>query len=183
MYYLSQIGKELGAKPENEEVEILAQHPRWTELCEKYGKPTIQRATAEDIDVGNTLAARLMTFSLYRVKDDGAGREERTLVVPKTVSVYRLKSLVGPIFGLRTMRVRLILEGGETEFVGAESASDEDSGAEEAEGKEKKEERERGKWVSRDVEIVDSTREVGFWVEGKEARLRVEDRGPFRVKR
>lgn len=29
-------------------------------------------------------------------------------------------------------------------------------------------------WERREVELIDSTREVGFWVEGKEARVRVE---------
>lgn len=33
---------------------------------------------------------------------------------------------------------------------------------------------EEGKWVQREVELVDSTREVGFWIEGGEARVRVE---------
>ena len=38
------------------------------------------------------------------------------------------------------------------------------------------EERNRSKWERREVELVDSTREVGSWVEGKEARIRVEVR-------
>ena len=35
---------------------------------------------------------------------------------------------------------------------------------------------ERQGWQRREMELVDGTREVGFWVEGKEARVRVERR-------
>ena len=31
-----------------------------------------------------------------------------------------------------------------------------------------------GRWVRREVELLDGTREVGFWIEGREARVRVE---------
>lgn len=42
--------------------------------------------------------------------------------------------------------------------------------------KEKEKEKEKGLWVRREIELVDSTRPVGFWVEGREARVRVERR-------
>lgn len=35
---------------------------------------------------------------------------------------------------------------------------------------------ERGMWVKREVELDGGTREVGFWVEGMEATIRVERR-------
>ena len=34
----------------------------------------------------------------------------------------------------------------------------------------------QGKWVRREVELVDGTREVGHWIEGMEAKVRVEYR-------
>ena len=37
--------------------------------------------------------------------------------------------------------------------------------------------RRKGKWVRREVELVDGTREVGFWIEDRMARVRVEVRG------
>ena len=51
-----------------------------------------------------------------------------------------------------------------------EEAEDEDFGNEEEGG------RRKGKWVRREVELVDGTREVGFWIEEREARVRVEVR-------
>ena len=39
-------------------------------------------------------------------------------------------------------------------------------------GREEKEE--EGRWKRREMELVDGTREVGFFVEGAEARVRVE---------
>lgn len=30
------------------------------------------------------------------------------------------------------------------------------------------------KWVQREEELVDGTKDVGFWIEGKEARVRVD---------
>lgn len=40
-------------------------------------------------------------------------------------------------------------------------------------GKNKKD---KNLWARRAIELVDSTRPVGFWIEGKEARVRVERR-------
>lgn len=58
------------------------------------------------------------------------------------------------------------------------SEDDESAGVVERREKKKEKEREKGKnlWVRREIELVDSTRPVGFWVEGKEARVRVERR-------
>ena len=36
--------------------------------------------------------------------------------------------------------------------------------------------RKAGKWAQREEELVDGTKDVGFWIEGKEARVRVESR-------
>lgn len=35
-------------------------------------------------------------------------------------------------------------------------------------------EEDKGRWVARDIELLDGIRDVGYWIEGKEARVRVE---------
>ena len=120
-------------------------------------------------------------------------------LIPRTVDVYRLKGIVGRLFGIRPMSCKLIWETGEWDPVGEEagwSVSEDESDCEvdeRVEGgsdgenndvlrKGKRdglwrgggEERQKGKWVRREMELVDGTREVGFWIEGKEARVRVE---------
>ena len=72
------------------------------------------------------------------------------------------------------MWVRLVVEGGEEEFVREESEDEEEEGGDRVEV--------RGRWVQRDVEMVDSTREVGTWVESGTARVRVERRGRWPYK-
>ena len=178
MYYLAQIARDLGARPPEEEAVVLKAHPRWAELCERYGAPTIKREGTGQEDRENTLGARLVTLRLKMRRGEGAEVVEKELVVPKTVSVYRLKSLVGPLFGLRPMCAQLVVEGGEEEFVRDESGEEsEDEDEEGGDGIEV-----RGRWVQRDVEMVDSTREVGTWVDKAIARVRVEDRGMWPYK-
>ena len=36
--------------------------------------------------------------------------------------------------------------------------------------------RKAGRWAQREEELVDGTKDVGFWIEGKEARVRAESR-------
>ena len=40
----------------------------------------------------------------------------------------------------------------------------------------KKKEKNKGRFIPREVELVDGTRQVGFWIEEKEAKVRVEVR-------
>ena len=92
------------------------------------------------------------------------------------------------------MYLRLIWETGEWDPVAASWATDDEArwsvGSEESEGseddgEEEEEEEEgkedgtaqKGKFIRREVELVDGTREVGFWIEEREARVRVEVRG------
>ncbi|KAL8736158.1 MAG: hypothetical protein Q9166_000313 [cf. Caloplaca sp. 2 TL-2023] len=121
----------------------------------------------------------------------------RTLVkeIPKQIDIYRLKAIVGRAFGLPAMGARLVLETDEWDPVLAgrpeegdwscseDEWSDEISeGGEERvkemEGKRERKEKGMGKglWVRREIELVDSTRPVSFWIEGKEAMVRVEKR-------
>jgi len=101
--------------------------------------------------------------------------------------VYALKGIIGRLFGLKPMSLKLIWETGEWDPVAGADDRDEDSdleqdvdlgeGKREADGRgEKEEERDNGRWVQREEELVDGTKDVGFWVEGREARVRIEMR-------
>ncbi|CAD6569556.1 MAG: hypothetical protein ASARMPRED_002943 [Alectoria sarmentosa] len=102
---------------------------------------------------------------------------EKKKLIPRTVDVYRLKGIVGQLFDLRPMCVKLIWETDEWDPVGegdggwsvSEDDSDEESRLQRAARKQKND-----KWARREMELVDGTREVGFLVEGREARVRVE---------
>lgn len=85
------------------------------------------------------------------------------------------------------MSLRLIHETSEWDPVPAAKpdendwscSEDEDSVEDEEQRRRKRmerEERRKKMWVRREVELVDSTREVRHWIEGKEARVKVERR-------
>lgn len=117
---------------------------------------------------------------------------EKKKQVPRGFDVYRLKGIAGRLFSLPPMGLRLMWETGEWDPVGGEeddggwSCSEDDElvvehsgeGRAEMEGGDvvKSEEvgREEHGWVTREVELVDGTREAGFWIEGRAARVRVE---------
>lgn len=201
MYYLSLIGKELSASPQNEETNILSNHPRYKELCDKYGEPTIKRST----DEGNfgtvhprSVAGRLVVFTFYlpRTLDCGDGPEikkEQKCEIPKTLDIYRIKALVSRFFGLPPLTFKLIWETEEwdpEEQVHLfddewDSSGDEETKRENAIGKINSFENnpqkvliraDGNKFIKREVELVDSTRQIGFWFDDnfKEARIRVE---------
>lgn len=102
---------------------------------------------------------------------------EKKKLIPRTVDVYRLKGIVGQLFQIRPMSVKLVWETEEWDPVGegdggwsvSEDDPDEESRLERTARK-----KESDKWVRREMELVDGTRAVGFFVEGKEARVRVE---------
>lgn len=112
--------------------------------------------------------------------------EGKKLLIPLTVDVYRLKGIAGRLFNLRPMSVRLVWETGERDPVGGVgegewSVSEDDSSDDEGEGgqgRSKREARMKAEdgtnWVPRETELVDGTRQVGFWIESSEARVRVE---------
>lgn len=129
--------------------------------------------------------------------------------IPRTVDVYRLKGIVGRLFGIRPMRCKLVWETGEWDPVKSEEdgwscseeeefprreVADERSGARKSDAsngkrgvgnqqldekrkeKEKEKQKQKKEWTRREIELEDSTREVGFWIEVREAVVRVERR-------
>lgn len=191
MYYLSHIAKAMADVPEAEETNITSQHPRFAELCEIYGAPTVTRKSDTAVDP-NSIAARLITFTFYfpspSEEDTSAKPVTHTKKIPRAFDTYRLKGIVGRLFGQKPMSLKLTLETGELDPVAGYEEEWDSSDDEDDEGIAKDDQSPRtredatsaeemvksGKWVTREVELVDSTREVGFWVDGKEARIRVE---------
>jgi len=204
LYYLSSIAKELATTSISNQPSILAQHPRWSELCEIHGTPDFTAPKPEA--AAGTLGARVTEFTFYMapsplksaqastgplhtVTKQGQGANnkvhqqqqesnEKRKLIPLTVDTYRLKGIVTRLFGLPPMGCRLIWETGEMDPVGREDEEgwsvSEDEDDEEDERKPQKMGKEKGKWVEREVELVDGTREVGNFVEGKRVRVRVE---------
>lgn len=204
LYYLSQVSKQITTTTSPaEEREVLEQHPRWKELCAIHGEPTvIKKPDSEAAGVG-TLAARVTEFTFHIIKQDlqtaqnharsidGHSSEktakdnpnhdlriiEKKKQIPRTIDVYRLKGIVGQLFDIRPMSVKLIWETEEWDPVGegdggwsvSEDESDEERRLERTARK-----KENDRWVRREMELVDGTRAVGFFVEGREARVRVE---------
>ncbi|KAI0890508.1 RNI-like protein [Annulohypoxylon maeteangense] len=191
MFYLGRIGKHLAAVSEDQGADVIKQHKRFDELCEIYGAPVVNRR--KEINPA-FLEARLVTvhFSFHP-----AGEEdkvvERTTRIPKSFDIYAVKGIVGKLFGAKPLGLRLIWETGEWDPVFGFDDEVEDSDEEEDE--EKREEIDAGdagdvddlgessqpdgkpgKWVKREVELQDGPRQLGFCVDGLEARIRVEFR-------
>lgn len=205
LYYLSQISKQLAAATDDaEERQVLKEHPRWKQLCNLHGEPTITRTKDAATPGAGTLAARMTEF-IFRIRkqDLYAARQhaqsidghsgattaqedssadalvvEKRKLIPRTVDVYRLKGIVGQLFGIRPLSVKLVWETEEWDPVGEGDGgwSVSEDGSDEERVERKEERREGVSWVRREMELVDGTREVGFFVEGKVARVRVEVR-------
>ncbi|KAK3300088.1 uncharacterized protein B0H64DRAFT_6902 [Chaetomium fimeti] len=195
MFYLSRIARQLAAVPEGgdtkEEGVVLARHRRWAELCELYGEPVVVRR-GEVVDAG-FLEARVVGVEFVFCGGGGGGEGKevvRRVQVPKSFDIYAVKGVVGRVFGLSPLRVRLVWETGEWDPVGgfdeAEGEGDEEDREAEWERREEEGgaaggevaglERKGGRWVRREVELRDGPRQFGYCVDGLEARIRVERR-------
>ncbi len=139
-----------------------------------YGAPTIIRTTPSTINP-NSLEARLIKFTFYLLVTSADDTSMRKIVhdkqIPRSFDVYRLKGIVGKLFGKLPLQLRLVWETGEWDPVAATEQRDWDSSDEEIEIDGRKD---RSDWLQREVELKDGTREVGYWVEGREATVRVE---------
>ncbi|KAI2462824.1 RNI-like protein [Annulohypoxylon bovei var. microspora] len=188
MFYLTRIGKHLAAVPEGQEAVVIKQHNRFAELCELYGPPVVNRR--QEINPA-FLEARLVTVQFsFRPTGEEDKIVERTTRIPKSFDIYAVKGIAGKLFGARPLGLRLIWETGEWDPVFGFDDEVEDSDEEEDE--EKREEMDAGgaedlgevsqpdgkpgKWVKREVELQDGPRQLGFCVDGLEARIRVEPR-------
>ena len=184
MFYLSRIGQAMEKVPENEEYSVTSQHKRYSELSQIYGEPIIVRKSAEAINP-NYLEARLIKFTFYVPRGldtciDCSEGITQTKEIPKGFDIYQVKGIVGRLFGLRPLSLRLIWETGEWDPVAGYDEEEEDDSDAEIDEKEVDLDTtvrtDKGKWTKREVEIEDSTRQVGFCVDGNEAIVRVEMR-------
>ncbi|KUJ07931.1 CAP-Gly domain-containing protein [Mollisia scopiformis] len=181
MFYLSRIGRAIAEVPETEAASVIAQHKRYAVLCEKYGEPAIIRSNADGINP-LFLEARLIRFTFYLPQRTRDGKVEKITLskeIPKSFDVYRVKGIVGKLFGVPPLNLRLTWETGEWDPVAGyeeeeESSGDDEEGSEKITVSEKQVVRETGRLMKREVEIEESTRVIGNCVDGLEATIRVE---------
>jgi hypothetical protein len=151
-----------------------------------------------------SVAARLVNFKLYCKAapplETGVGldeeKREHEYKIPRTFDVYRVKGIVSRLFGLAPLRFRLIWEtdewdpveefnlGGEEWDSDNEDEEEEDISKDTADQPNTRKEaitptvtKDDGrKFVRREVELIDSTRQVGFWLDDstREVRVRIE---------
>jgi len=181
VFYLSRIAKAMAEVPESEEHTVTLQHKRYSQLCEKYGAPVVVRKIEGAVNP-NFLEARLIKISFYLPSKPQAGREEaftQLREIPKSFDVYRVKGIVGKMFDVSPLKIRLIWETGEWDPVASYEDDEGDSDDEErtevkVTGADGTATQEKGRWMKREVEIEDGTRQVGFCVDGIEATVRIE---------
>jgi tubulin-specific chaperone E len=179
MFYLARIGKHLAAVAETEEASVLKHHKRYEELVELHGAPVVNRK--QEINPA-FLEARLVALQLLFHPDDGAEVIEKVVQVPKSFDIYRVKGIAGELFGLEPLDLRLIWETGEWDPVAGfddevEDSSEEEDVDETAAGEAAPQpEKRAGRWVKREVELQNGPRQLGFCVDGSDAKVRVEQR-------
>lgn len=183
LYYLSVIALELSeASSQEDKKRILNEHPRYPELCDIYGEPTAVKKNDGSAGIApGTLEARIVGLSFYSIIDGNMVEKKKD--IPRSFDVYRIKGIVGRLFGVRPMECRLIWEMGEWDPVGREEddvwSCSEEEGDDDDQSRNRAEannEKSRGKWVKREVELVNGTKDLGFWIDRGEARIRVEPR-------
>ncbi|KAI5297754.1 hypothetical protein KEM55_004282 [Ascosphaera atra] len=181
LYYLSLIRRELAALPEDQEQLVLQKHPRYAELCKLHGEQHIDRASAGTSSINpRSLAARLVKITFYQPETGESVRKE----IPNTLDIYAVKAFVARAFRVPPMTFKLIWETEEWDPIreGDVKEDEWDSEDEMAETAVQKgpdvgvKEKGGQKFVRRQEELVDSTRDIGFWFtsDSREARVRVE---------
>ncbi|KIV79971.1 hypothetical protein PV11_07509 [Exophiala sideris] len=139
IYYLSVAEKQIRALLDTKDERPLEQkakiacgmHPLYTTLCGKYDREDIVQVFVEstknqkpqsesarpkselDIYAPGTLGSRLVDACFYIQKPEPECSRTFQRLLPTTVSVYRLKSLVARHFGLRALQFRLVYESHE----------------------------------------------------------------------
>jgi tubulin-specific chaperone E len=190
MFYLSRIAKQMASVPEENEEDVIAQHGRYYELCHLYGKPDVIRS--HEINA-SFLEARLITcdfrYNPPESNDTTAEVVTKTTKLPKSFDIYAVKGIAGKLFDLPPLKLKLVWETGEWDPVAGFDEEVGDSSEEEAaeeeteregidggEGANYRGEKKVGRWVKREVELKDSPRQLGFCVDGLEAKIRLETR-------
>ncbi|KAL2840578.1 hypothetical protein BJY01DRAFT_218383 [Aspergillus pseudoustus] len=188
LYYLSLIGKELSASPETAQIDILKAHPRYNHLCHIHGEPLITRAsrsTDPNMAVNpRSVAARLVRIAFHlgpestssdTISTAGIKVEE----IPRSYDTYQVKAIASRLFNLTPFEFRLIWETDELDPVSKENMDIEDEwDSEDEDGREAStlQSSEDDKFVKREIELVDTTKDIGFWFQPDlaEARIRIE---------
>jgi len=182
MFYLSRIARQLSSVPEAAEKEVLARHRRWAELCEVYGEPAVVRQTELN---PNFLEARLIKAELIPAWEGSP--EKKCVQIPKAFDIYAVKGIVGRLFGLPPLGLKLVWETGEWDPVAGFEEDEAGEGEEDLEAEWERKvdegvvvgeglEGKKGRWVKREVELKDGPRQFGYCVDGLEVRIRVEKR-------
>ncbi|KAL4779729.1 hypothetical protein BJX76DRAFT_339937 [Aspergillus varians] len=189
IYYLSLIGKELSASSSTAESDILKAHPRYRELCQIHGEPLITRAAGTagtDAAINpRSVAARLVRM-VFHLRQEGSetSPDDITKVkeIPRSFDTYQVKAIVSRLFGIAPFEFRLLWETDELDPVSKENmdfedewdSEDEEDGGATGEGARNRQD--DAKFVKREVELVDTTKNIGFWFQQDlvEARVRVE---------
>ncbi|CAG8971288.1 hypothetical protein HYALB_00001455 [Hymenoscyphus albidus] len=174
-YYMSLIGKALAAVPEEEEGKVIAKHKRYHELCKIHGPPAYVRRSADTVNP-DFLEARLINFEFYLVDGPPFSKQRE---IPKSYDVYRVKGIVATMFNLKPLKLKLTWETGIWDPVAGYEEDEESSDAEDIEEEKqdippKTDDHKKGRWMKREVEIENSTRQIGVCVDGNEAKVRVE---------
>lgn len=181
-YYLSQIAKAMAEVPEQLEHTVTSQHKRYPELCRIHGTPDVIRKGTQTVNP-DFLEARLIKFTFYLPASARPGRQQaitKEREIPKGLDIYSVKGVVGRMFGENPLSLKLVWETGTMDPVaGSDDIIDDDSDEESSiEGPrnmpEQTYESKLSRFVEREVEIEDSTRQIGNFVDGTEARVRVE---------
>ncbi|KAJ5679459.1 hypothetical protein N7462_007703 [Penicillium macrosclerotiorum] len=178
MYYLSLIGKELTATSEAEEAGVLATHPRYSELCELYGEPTVTRAVEDDgsgrrLIHPRSVAARVVKM-VFRLSDSQFCTKE----IPTSFDAYQVKALVSRLFDLPPYGFSLFWETDEWDPIekstGDAAAGDwsEDSD-DEVQAPAPTPSGGMSRFVRREVELVESTRDIGFLFQGTSGEMKI----------
>lgn len=160
-WYLSQIGSELSLTSPDSAPTIISSHARYAELCEQYGEPIVKREVKSSGINPNALAARLVTIVLHLgdtivstdVNDDVLRTAE--VEIPRSFTVYNVLGIVGKKFRLPPMQLKLIWEDANYDSMPSQEAATSDT-------------------VPREEELVPRTRNLGTWIDGMTATVRVE---------
>ncbi|KAI4118030.1 MAG: hypothetical protein LQ345_001830 [Seirophora villosa] len=135
LYYLNQITDLIlsAATPAEEHQIVHAEHPQYARLCTKHGEPErIRTRVAQQQQLTSStstspppfpppqqpnppsispqLPLRTFTFHLQNAHPAHNNNNTHTLPLPTTLSVYALKGVVGRLYGLQPMTLRLVLE-------------------------------------------------------------------------